>query len=257
MTTNIYDSNNSVMLCDSRWSVDGNQFGKCHVDLYADDTGFEKFEVTNSHVFMFAGNAGLISEWKNFLKFSLGNTQAVLPPLQGIALLAVEKGSDGISHQYGHTIVDQFRADGSRAISSYAGTGGDHAAFAWMQSGGCFKKAVVAALEGDLFSGGCVKEFHTVSGTNNASQCQGLKVLEGAFQKKGMAMYYEVEKSGIKTFLKEVPIAQAASKDPDVQFILNQLASGKAAISAPCDAMHATPSAQDVAALKAFLETVY
>ena len=253
MTTNVYDAASGTLICDSRWTIEATQAGK-DFDIYVDDPGFEKLALNDKHVFMFAGRADMIELWKEYIATNPTDGKGS-PGLNGIAVLIAKKGSHDIEFQYGHTIVNKFWPDGSRTISSFAGTGGNHAAYTWT----CTKDldcAMENAFECDPCSGGEIKFFNTVSNDGRVGECQGKESIFLAAKERGVVMYYKHQKFGMPS-ITEVPIQQAAAKDPEVQDVIEQLAVGRIDFVAPCESMYATPSLQDEQELEKALDRIF
>lgn len=230
MTTTVYDRATKVVACDSRWSIPG-AFGV----LYVDDAPFQKIEVTDDSVFIFAGMAPVIDQWKKHLRARKAGQLTPQPPLAGIAVLAAEIGSGSVVAHWGQDIV---YPDPNNPDIFLAGTGSTHAARCW-QTNKCPHKAVATAMSNDLYSGGTVRFFELETKQNNLIQCDGIEILNDAFLTRGMVMFNQ--EKGPVTF------REAAQLHPDVANLYKQAANGALSeqVQAPCDAVFNKPTAED------------
>ncbi|UZZ08942.1 hypothetical protein NDO41_16225 [Ectopseudomonas mendocina] len=246
MTTTIYDKENGLITCDSRWSIPDNRFGV----LYVDEAEFSKVEIVNGHVFVFAGKANIISAWKYFLRAQAAGIVLPEPTMAGIAALVAELGTGTLKYYYGQDIV---LPDQSNPMTVIAGTGSSHAARCW-EANKCPKKAVSSAMMYDVCTGGEVRYVELQSGANNLNSCVGFKSLQRAFLEKGMVMFNgnQIEKG-------PVPFKEAADIDPTVADWHQKIANGSVLenVQAPCDAMFSKPSDEERARMSAVLKDVF
>ena len=242
MTTNVYDGALGIAGTDSRWSVE-----RDYAIFYVDDTGFEKIFVRDDAVFLFAGNSHVIQEWKNYLAGQRYSHVTTEPPLEGIALLIVNSVSKEIIYGYGQDIT--IPGNGMLPVASFAGSGGRCAASCWIRNR-CAKRAIDTAKQLDLFSGGETKFFELTSNACNLSEDVGLQGLREAFKERGMVMFLAQQD-------KPMSIQDAQAIDPRVAEFAQQVASGQAQLSAPCDAMYNIPSEEDKAELRKVLGTLF
>lgn len=242
MTTNVYDGFQGIASTDSRWSA-----GRDFAIFYVDDTGFEKIVVRDDAVFLFAGDSSVIQQWKDYLAGPRYSHAAGEPPLEGIALLIVNAATKEIIYGYGQDIT--LNDQSAKAIASFAGSGGRLAAECWRQNF-CAKRAIDTAKQIDVFSGGETKFFELTSKTGNLIKDVGLKGLGEAFKERGMVMF-------LAQLDKPMSIQEAQAIDPRVAEFAQQVASGQVPLSAPCDAMYNTPSAEEKAELRKVLGNLF
>lgn len=222
MTTNIYDADTRKVASDSRWSIDGQRF-----IVWVDDSGFDKIVIAIGHAFVFAGDARLIQEWKDWIA-NPDRFDVPKPPVQfpdgdrAIALCIVDESGTKIVFEYGQDIVQ----DGLRL----AGTGSIHALSCWkVNKDPC--KAIATASQTDVFSGGEVKFFDAKNGSSNLNNFATLDEMHRDLLSRGTVMY---KQSPSQT----IPIKDAAKNDPEVRALVQGVESGAISASAPCDSMH-------------------
>jgi hypothetical protein len=245
MTTTVYDKTNKLLTSDSRWSYD-RDFGV----LYVDDIGFDKIEAAPGmhgigYVFLFAGNSGVIQQWKTFIRSNPAPGSAS-PSCDGIALLVVVVSTGEIVFEYGQDIR---LPDSIQPTISFAGSGSIHAALCW-ESNQCARKAVDSAKSLDTFSGGEIKYFELLSGQHNLNAQIDLSDMSKAFIEKGMVMF----KPNSQT---PVPVKEAAANDARVKDLCDKIASGQITLNAPCDAMFNRPTPEDEHRLKDAMARVF
>jgi hypothetical protein len=243
MTTNIYDFHAGMIGCDSRWSIET----PSKALIYVDDSGYEKIEQVGNHAFLFAGNVGVIHEWKLHLHRRHRGEASARPALAGIAVLAVELGTCLIVDGYGQDIQP---VENGVKVASFAGTGSFHAHQCWRQNR-CVKTAVGSAVLQDRLSGLPMKYLNLkdVSDADCVSQID-LKVLQNSFLTKGMVM----KPSPISP---PVPLKDAAMNDPEIKQYMDGIASGTVQVQAPCDAMFNEPTAADEQRIDAMLDKIF
>ncbi|QYX49984.1 hypothetical protein K3F43_10975 [Pseudomonas tussilaginis] len=235
MTTNVYDKGALKAGTDSRWS-----FNTDYAVFYVDDSGFEKIVDTEHAVFLFAGDSQVIQAWKEFL---FDDSIKDDPGLSGIAMLMVDKSDGSVILEYGQDI--QYPDATGAMVASFAGSGARHAAGCWIRNS-CAVKSVDTAKLMDPYSGGETKFFELATKTGNLTQDVGLKGLNVAFMERGMVMY-------LTSGQNPVSIGEAAVNDDRVKNVVDQVAQGAVALSAPCDAQYMQPTAADKERLRSAL----
>lgn len=220
MTTNVLDVNSGVLASDSRWSIETPSFL-----AFVDDTGFDKIAIYRHLGFMFAGSSRLIQGWKDWI---------VASPSSGDVLPDVESEGEAIALSITdlerRIVMFEHGQDIQHPVARFAGTGARHAFMCW-SANNCAKTAVESAKIMDCYSGGEVKFLHCVSLQHNLSDCASFKTVGTKFLEKGMIMY-KAHAAGV------IPFKDAAANDPAVERLRQEIASGKAVASAPCDAMY-------------------
>ena len=248
MTTNFYDSFHNKVVCDSRWTVSSEDF-----DLYVDDTGFKKIEIVDDYTFMFAGNAEVIADWKDFIhKRPRPQNSDSLPAKKNLSVLIVNNQSKRLEDSYGHSVLQRFwKDDNAPLIATFAGTGGDHAAYGWVT---CKKldciEAVKFAISKDRYSGGKVKFYDVMTGDNNITKCEGPSCLPRELEEKGMVKYHSILGT-------EKTISEARKTDPNIEKMLRGKASRASGFTAPCDAMYREPSPKEAERLCATFRRIF
>lgn len=235
MTTNVYDKGALKAGTDSRWS-----FNTDYAVFYVDDSGFEKIVDTESAVFLFAGDSQVIQAWKDYL---LDDSIKLDPGLSGIAMLMVDKSDGSVILEYGQDI--QYPDVNGEMLASFAGSGARHAAGCWRRNN-CAVKSVDTAKLMDPYSGGSTKFFELATKTGNLTQDVGLNGLNVAFMERGMVMY-------LTSGQNPVSIKDASVNDARVKEVLEQVAQGSVALSAPCDAQYMQPTDADNERLRSAL----
>lgn len=235
MTTNVYDSAKNTLVCDSRWtyrSADGDTV------LYVDDAQFEKMSIINGIVCMFAGEAFGIRDWKAHLcdPENVPEPDIVKEnPADHVAICLVENVSGRVIFNYGHNEKVRLDQNDIPHYATFAGTGGVQAAIIW-QMIGCPLQAAMHAIRSDSASGGQIRSYNPVTGKGNLVECKGLDSVLAKLKEKGVAMMSIEQNNGVND-VRAMNIAEAASINPSVQKALDDLESGRAGFSAPCDAM--------------------
>nr|WP_294864393.1 hypothetical protein [uncultured Pseudogulbenkiania sp.] len=233
MTTNVFDKSAVTVATDSRWSfrIQG------HAICYVDDTGFDKIFVDKSSDFAasFAGNAGLIESWKEWLDTDM-STQS--PPVfangVSISVCIVDKNGDPLFYEN----QDIHHLDGSL----FAGSGSLHAYECWKQNKSA-TKAVESAKILDCYSGGSVVSVDFPNGKHNVVNNATLKDVSASFLQKGFVMYLN------NNATQPVEFKTAAANDPLLQQAAKDLSAGNVQVSAPYDSMYQDWSDDSKAAL--------
>lgn len=239
MTTNVYDKSAQKAGTDSRWSINTD-----YAVFYIDDSGFEKLVHTENGVFIFAGDSKVIQDWKDYLFDESANDSLQDDPgLDGIAMLMIDKADGSVIFEHGQDI--QYTDIDGELVASFAGSGARHAAGCWLRNN-CAVKSVDTAKLMDPYSGGETKFFELATQTGNLTQDVGLQGLNVAFMERGMVMYLN---SG------QVPLSvrDAAINDDRVKNLVDKVAQGSVALSAPCDAQYMKPTAADKERLRSAL----
>jgi hypothetical protein len=238
MTTNVTDLTSQQMASDSRWSIPKTEFL-----VYLDDSGFDKIVTQHDLALMFAGNAGVIQSWKDWLPIATENSP--IPEVVGIAVCAVNLTTGQIVFESGQDIYPNE--------ARFAGTGAFHAYNCW-QVNGCPRKAVNSAKIVDIYSGGEVKYLVFSSKDTNVSNSTGVKDLHQMLATKGMVMYTNGFNGYQPGYV--LGIEDAAKSDPEVAKIKDQIASGAVVASAPCGAMYNDWTEESKAKLEAAIKSV-
>lgn len=245
MTTTVYDQKSGYVACDSRWSILGD-FGV----LYVDDAPFQKIEVVNGVVFVFAGRAPVIDAWKKYLRSLAKGETSEAPTLEGVALLAAKLGGGELLDHYQQDILLPSPVE---PTTSFAGTGASHAARCWV-SNQCAKRAVQSAMLYDLYSGGEVRHVELMSGNSNLITCEGIESLDQAFLEQGMVMLTRNDQAK-----GPMPFKVAAELDSELKELYGKVANGsmRAEIQAPCDAVFNKPLPEDKARISETLKGIF
>ena len=192
MTTTVYDRINKLIVTDSRWSKELDEFGYPGHVAYVDNTGFGKMIVRDDHVLTLAGNGLLIQHWNEWLSGDINNPR---PPIlidgaEAISLYIVKISTNEILFDKGQKLAAQAVDDeGNKTINAvFSGTGAPFAGNTWLQSG-CARTALEAAKLGDVCTGGEVRFVDFTSGDKNLELEKHLiSDVAEAFLLKGMIM---------------------------------------------------------------------
>lgn len=224
MTTNVLDLRNNMAASDSRWSSRVGPFF-----FYVDDTGFDKMIARGYVVFVFAGDARLIQEWKDWA-VNLPNNADVLPDYErdGRSIAVTLTNMDT-----GELMFEREQIGNEEA--RFAGSGAVHACDCWNRNFDPIK-AVQSAMYIDLCSGGEVKFF----GFDRQTNVQNCTRIEALGQKL-LDMGYVMRTDGKSVV---VPIRDAAANDPEVAKVIGGVMSGEHPLVAPCESMY-KPWTQD------------
>jgi hypothetical protein len=161
LTTTVHDKNAQIIASDSRWS--------CHLSdsevLYTDSSEFEKMVEKKSIALVMAGDAILISQWKEWAKDIKGNRPNVVRIDQHgndnpISICMIYKPS---------TVL--FDVDVATEVTPHArfsGSGRHFARDCW-ESNSCALQAIRTAIYNDIYTGGEVKYVELSTTANNLS----------------------------------------------------------------------------------------
>ena len=248
MTTNVRDSFKGVLASDSRWTwsavVDGQQ-----IQTHLDDTGYEKIIAAHSHVFMFAGDAVVIDEWKKAIKsasYTASQPQWGNLPVNGMAISVVQSPSGDVLFESGHDIT----------VSgiSFAGTGSYAAARCWRQNL-CAVKAVESAKSSDKFTGGTVRFKNVLTDEGNLVMDSDLDSLAKQFFGSATMTLNNVTQTNV--FGDVVQANNVAANDEALRKALRESFAAGQGPTAPCDAVfHVWPS-EEKAKLVQAMEKVF
>jgi hypothetical protein len=241
LTTNVIDLAAGEAACESRWSHQAPNF-----ILYIDDPGFEKIVHHQGLAFTFAGDGSLIQVWKDWLAtnpsvpLTLPATSINTPQgLRSITIGLVHMGQKVLLFSKGTGIKHQDAV--------FAGSGALHAHACWSANRDA-KRAVNSAKTQDIFSGGPVKYLVFSCGSNNLNETTSMRDVCRLLATKGMVMYTNSNAPS------HAPVDQAATQDPNVQQVVNDLSSGALAATAPCEAMYTAWSSDEIQKLRSVLE---
>lgn len=239
MTTTVCDMGSRVLATDSRWSWETET-----AILYVDDVGFEKMLFAEGAVYQFAGNSAVIQAWKDFMSTQPGSTLE-RPTLDGISLLVYDVNQHEIVLAHNCFSIDD---PAKSSVSIFSGTGMVHALPAWAVHR-CAYRAVEHAVSMDPFSGGPTKFFEPNDRRHNLMDVIRVGDINKALPLKG----YVMTKPTVETKLGEpVPASEAAANDPGIREVVERIAQGQLAPSAPFMYMHSkATAAQNEAADKA------
>lgn len=229
------------MATDSRWSI---QHGSYIV--YLDDSGYEKILLWNGHAIMFAGNGGLIQQWKDWIRSNPPDASNQ-PPEEGICVCIVDMAAKKVKSSVKQIVLP---------VGGYfAGSGQIYAVPCWMKNRRA-QLAVETAKSNDKLSGGDVKFYNLVSGENNLNVNfptgnLTIQTLTAALLKRGLVM--ETKKGAMHG----VPFAEAANDNPELQQIVEKVANGELTASAPSEGMYSQWNAEEKASLKSALGDMF
>lgn len=196
---------------------------------YLDDSGYEKLISTSTHVFMFAGDAVVIEQWKCAIKQATSGGLAPTwdrLPVNGMAISIAAHPSGVVIFEIGHDITDQH--------VSFAGTGSYAAATCWIKNKNAVK-AVETAKSTDTFTGGEVRYFNTYTGDNNLVVDIDLGSLVRKFTGEATMKYDSTTQA--PHFGEALGGgAIAANDEAKIQAMLDSFAAGHGP-TAPCDAV--------------------
>lgn len=219
MTTNVLDLRNGVATSDSRWSASvGNFF------FFVDDTGFEKIISKAHFAFVFAGDAGLIQEWKDWVadlpinadvwpdEERFGKSVAVTITNMDTSYVLFERKQEFATHE-----------------ARFAGSGAIHAFACWVRNLDPIR-AVKSAINLDFCSGGEVR-YLWFNRTTNVDNCTRIESLGKKLVETGHVMRTDGRQLAY-------PVRDVADTDSEVAKALSEIVSGKESLVAPCDAMY-------------------
>jgi hypothetical protein len=246
MTTTVCDMESRVLTTDSRWSWQTDR-----AILYVDDVGFEKMLYADGAVYQFAGNSAVIQQWKDFMSTQPGSSTD-RPTLDGISLVVYDLNNHAVvlAHNCFH-----IGEPGQIPRSIFSGTGMVHALPAWTLHR-CAYQAIDHAVSMDPFSGGPTKFFETNERQHNLMDVIRVGDINRALPSKG----YVMTKPNVETKLGEpVSASEAAANDPAIKELVDKIAQGQMAPSAPFMFMlHKASAEQNMTAdnaLNAFFAT--
>ena len=227
MTTNVFDGAAGVVATDSRWSWQWDKY-----IVYLDDTGFEKIQVLDDLVVMFAGNGLLIQAWRDYLAAVpriLANQPAETKKVS-VCMIDAQSGEFVRSAGGDYQVFDTSR---------FGGTGGAHALGCWIANRNAVR-AVETAKGRDPSSGGDVKFVDIKGSISNVkalypTRAVTIHMVIEAVHKRGLVMTMSAKNLH---FGKPVPFELAAAQDKNVAAFEQQLASGQLAPSAPFTGMN-------------------
>lgn len=220
MTTTVCDMESRVLTTDSRWSWETER-----AILYVDDVGFEKMLYTDDAVYQFAGNSVVIQSWKDFMSTEPGSSTN-RPTLDGISLVVYDLVNHAIVLAHNCFNIGE---PGQVPRSIFSGTGMVHALPAWTVHR-CAYQAIEHAVAMDPFSGGPTKFFETNARQHNLMDVIRVGDINRALPLKG----YVMTKPNVETKLGEpVPASEAAANDPAIKELVDRIAQGQLAPSAP------------------------
>ena len=219
MTTNVLDLRNGIATSDSRWSTDSGNFF-----FYVDNTGFDKIVSKGPFAFVFAGDSGLIQEWKDWAS-NLPDNSEVWPDEdrfgKSVAVTVTNMKT-------GHVLFER-KQDFSTHEAKFAGTGSIHAYACWQRNFDAIR-AVRSATYMDMCSGGDVK-YLNFDGATNVENCTRIDRLTEILFETGRFMRTDGHPQSY-------PIKDYSSVDPELSKALSDVVSGKQSLIAPCDAMY-------------------
>jgi len=249
LTTNIYDITIPKLASDSRWSVQKkDEFGIEKFICYVDDSGCDKIISINGISYMFAGNALLIQQWKDWLlsnpdsSNNMPETEDSNNPAQvNIAICAVNEKT--------HKIEIECRQFNKLPEAISTGTGGVFALECWeINKDPC--RAINSAIQKDRYSGGAVKFINLSDMSHNLQNNASLADIINLMREEGFIMYSSKQAASI-------PISDAAKNDPDVLDMVNTLTSGNVNICAPYPGMDTPWSNEEKVELKASFDRIF
>lgn len=225
MTTIVLDLGRGLGCSDSRWSIP-RDFGV----LYTDDAPFYKISVTPDEIWLFAGLAPQIDNFKRYLMqypTPSGRPDVHLSFIDQMAIIVA--GKDG--QIKGWHQVDIMRPSPSAPSFVAAGTGSTYAAAEWLVTKDPML-AIEAAKKRDISSGGQVMFVNLATLESNVGACHGVGCLDQSFIKTGKVMFTNDAK--VYSF------EEAAKLHPEVKKLFDSAATGGLSnqVQAPCDAIY-------------------
>lgn len=239
MTTNVFDETQGFMATDSRWSI---RYGRYVV--YLDDTGFDKLIVSHGHAFMFAGSGGRIQQWKTWIQSSPAD-DSEQPNEEGICVCIADIATKTMKRSVKQMLIP---------VGGYfAGTGTDYAAPCWIANQNVMR-SVETAKQADVCSGGEVKYYNFVDGSNNLNYPSGnitIQMVDAAILRRGLVMTTNTNMG------QGLPFATAANDNPELAEIRGKIAAGELSAGAPSQGMYDQWSPEEKAGLKATLADIF
>ena len=240
MTTNIYDVTKGILATDSRWSIRHGRW-----ILYVDDSGYEKIDLDGNIVFMFAGNGGVIQEWKDWIK---SGRNGPYPSPDGISICIVDAQNNKKLFSERHPIqMDD---------ATFAGSGAEFAHGCWSENKDPIQ-AIMTAAAFDILTGGDVKYVNCHSLKNNLGAGLSVAVRSSTIQDVTTAI---MERGYIvETTNAGVPFKQklAAANCSDVAELASKLASGEILPESPCTSVHSKWTDEQKLALDVALKNAF
>lgn len=187
MTTTVHDKNAQIITSDSRWSCHLNKFEL----FYIDSSEFEKMVEKADFALVMAGDAILISGWKDWAK-DISNE---IPDV-------VRVDRQGVEHHISICMIYKpstvlFDVDVATVVTPHArfsGSGRDIAKNCW-EANKCARKAVDTAISDDIYTGGTVKYVELSSEDNNlSSDATTVDELHELMQNEGYIMNIKTNK---------------------------------------------------------------
>ncbi|MEM5276693.1 hypothetical protein VSR17_16835 [Cupriavidus taiwanensis] len=226
MTTNVFDGAAGVIATDSRWSW---KFGNYVV--YLDDTGFDKIQVLEDLVIMYAGDGRMVEAWRNYLGASPRELAKQPAETKEVSVCMIDAKT-------GHFVKSAGGVYRLFETSRFGGSGGSYACSCWMQNRDAMR-AVDTAKRVDPFSGGDVKFVDVRGKKSNLSVVHPTKpvtiaMVNEAVHKRGLVMSINNNSTILGT---PVPFQVAAANDRGLEEFGEQIATGGLAPSAPFDGM--------------------
>lgn len=247
MTTNLYDSQDGIMLTDSRWSfeIGDNQY---HYLVTCDTINFDKIATDGQFIFMFAGNMKEIAEWKNIIHNGIVVNLLQNKP-NDLSVCMVSKYTKEVVYAFGIGYVFEHRYFLSGSGKSYT--------FPKIVDGCSINEAVNHAIMNDYYSGGNVKYYQLQNNNSNTTHTIfNLNDIVNEFESKGTVMKFEKLQNpqGVR-FLNSTKVSEC--NEPIVQHTLNDMrfSANNISIRAPFEG--GSWSSNEFEAFKKFLSKYY
>lgn len=243
MTTNVVDNIAKILASDSRWSQ---RYGNFIV--YVDDTGFDKIELIDSSVFVFAGKGLQIQNWKNWIRSNPTDIDS-RPSVDYISICIVDRQTKAVTFHKGQNIVLE---DGL-----FAGTGSQFAYPCWTTNRNAVR-SVNTAASFDPATGGEVKFINLMTGLHNLNQPYGsavtdIRFVDQAIITRGMVMKITVNQPTPAPF----KLKDAAASNDELAEVVRKLDSGELSADAPCDGANSVWTDEEVSDLNLALNKAF
>lgn len=217
MTTNAIDLRSKVIACDTRWSIEQDEWF-----VFVDDTGFDKMVCRPIASIVCAGDAILIEQWRNwFIEPVLDFANMPMTNRTGhaglydITISVIRAYSGTVIYQAGQYLDFEQHAYFSGSGSPYA--------LDCFSTNRCSRRCVRSASELDHRTGGTIQFVELSTNAHNLSdEWVGLSEVKNQFLSRGKAMN--------TTTKKVIPISDFTG--PAADQIKSRLR-GELAISAP------------------------
>lgn len=221
MTTNAIDRKKLIVSSDSRWSKPlPNAISPTHV-VFIDDVGFDKISTSEYATLVFAGDGGLIAEWKAWFKQDEPDWDNIpaTEKLDGrgyscISICVIDSGGT-VLFDFGQCLLHGEHA-------RFSGSGAKYARDCFGRNG-CSIKAIDTAGEQDPYTGGTTLFLELNTGVNNLTEVE--RTLQDAEKELNERGYIMELATNVVTPLKEAQKAQAEA--------LKALEAGTIGFSAP------------------------